>query len=103
MTFAQNMLLYPDGDRGKLQRQLRRRKAVNLYCICACTNHPYPLEIFEAKELYKALKQEKEYHVVALARNKEEALSMIVGLMECLVERDPQLRRMKETIGEIYR
>ncbi|MFQ9797961.1 MAG: hypothetical protein ACLR23_02545 [Clostridia bacterium] len=26
---------------------------------------------------------------------------MIVGLMECLVERDPQLRRMKETIGEI--
>ena len=57
----------------------------------------------KAKELYKALKQEKEYHVVALARNKEEALSMIVGLMECLVERDPQLRRMKETIGEIYR
>ena len=56
MTFAQNMLLYPDGDRGKLQRQLRRRKAVNLYCICACPNHPYPLEIFEAKELYKALK-----------------------------------------------
>ncbi|MFQ9799456.1 MAG: hypothetical protein ACLR23_11590 [Clostridia bacterium] len=49
MTFAQNMLLYPDGDRGKLQRQLRRRKAVNLYCICACPNHPYPLEIFEAK------------------------------------------------------
>ena len=76
---------------------------MNLYCICACPNHPYPLEIFEAKELYKALKQEKEYHVVALARNKEEALSMIVGLMECLVERDPQLRRMKETIGEIYR
>ena len=69
----------------------------------ASTSAPYPLEIFEAKELYKALKQEKEYHVVALARNKEEALSMIVGLMECLVERDPQLRRMKETIGEIYR
>ena len=51
------MLLYPDGDRGKLQRQLRRRKAVNLYCICACPNHPYPLEIFEAKELYKALQE----------------------------------------------
>ncbi len=103
MTFAQNMLLYPDGDREKLQRQLRRRKAVNLYCVCVCPNHPYPFEIFEAKELYKALKQEKEYHVVAVARHEEEALSMIVGLMECLLERDPQLRRMKETIGEIYR
>ena len=102
VTFAQNMLLYPEGDRGKLQRQLRHRRAVELYCVCACPNHPYPLEIFEAKELYKALKQETNYHIVALARDEKEALDMTVGVIERLVERDPQLCSVKETIGEIF-
>ena len=36
-------------------------------------------------QLYKALKQEKEYHVVALARNKEEALTGILTLGGWLV------------------
>ena len=103
VTFAQNMLLYPEGDRAKLLSQLQRRKAVELYCVCTCQTHPYPLEILEAKELYKAQEQGADYHVVALARDEKEALDMVAGVFERLVERDPQLRSVKETIGEIYR
>lgn len=100
MEFIKNMYIANKSiNKNDIIKKLSKRQAINnIYCICIDENSNSIMEIIHSYEIHKELYCNKNYIIIGVANDKDEAKELVCVIIKDIYKKDNNVTNMKRIL-----